>query len=216
MSFESYIILFDNPQFCEYYIPHFSTLMFLSDTNTYLSCRYSYQWVGDVVQYSETAGGRLWNFSNTVKQRKVDWGAFPEAFEPQHTASRAPFHQLFFHRHSNSMEILFHSHLDSNTVIATIFLMARQLCCRCMCKKLLRSHGQQWNYSKANFPWNLNCGRKSLMKQAPGPFRKGVRSSWFNSLKIQVAPTWNKTNQSRHNFITDLTHEQPYHVRICY
>ena len=38
-----------------------------------------------------------------------------------YSLTRAPFHWRFFHRNSNSMEISFHSHLDSNTVIATKF-----------------------------------------------------------------------------------------------
>ena len=41
-----------------------------------------------------------------------------------------------------------------------ILYMARQLCCRGMCKNLLRSDGQQRNYSKAKFPSNMNCGQK--------------------------------------------------------
>ena len=38
--------------------------------------------------------------------------------------------------------------------------MEWQLCCHGICKNLLRSSGQQWNYSKAKFPWNLNCEQK--------------------------------------------------------
>ena len=67
----------------------------------------------------------------------------------------------FRHRNSNSMEISFHTHLYCNTVIATKFLyMARQPCCRGMCKNLLRCDCQQRNYSKGKFPSNLNCGQK--------------------------------------------------------
>ena len=34
-------------------------------------------------------------------------------------------------------------------------------------QNLLRSDGQQRNYSKAKFPSNSNCGQKSLVKRAP-------------------------------------------------
>ena len=34
-------------------------------------------------------------------------------------------------------------------------------------KKLLRSDGQQWNYSKANFPSNWNCGQKNHLWNGP-------------------------------------------------
>ena len=37
--------------------------------------------------------------------------------------------------------------------------MARQLCCHGMCKNLW-SDGRLWNYSKAKFPSNSNCGQK--------------------------------------------------------
>ena len=52
------------------------------------------------------------------------------------------WYQSFHSRFSISMEISFHSHLDSNTVIATIFYMARQLYCRGMCENGWRSGGQ--------------------------------------------------------------------------
>ena len=45
--------------------------------------------------------------------------------------------------------------------------MARQLCCRDMCKNLLRSDGQQQNYSKAKFLSNLNCGQKIVSETGP-------------------------------------------------
>ena len=38
-----------------------------------------------------------------------------------------------------------------------------------MCKNLLQSDDQQWNYSKAEFPSNLNFEQKSLLKRASGP-----------------------------------------------
>ena len=56
------------------------------------------------------------------------------------------------------MEISFHSHLDSNTVIATKF---------CTCKNLLRSDGQRRNYGEAKFTSNLNCGQKNVSEMGP-------------------------------------------------
>ena len=48
-----------------------------------------------------------------------------------------------------------------------ILYMARQLCCRGMCKNLLRSDSQQRNYSKAKFPSNWNCGQKIVSETGP-------------------------------------------------
>ena len=36
-----------------------------------------------------------------------------------------------------------------------------------MCKKLLRSDGQQRSYDKAKFPSNLNCGEKTVSETGP-------------------------------------------------
>ena len=55
--------------------------------------------------------------------------------------------------------------------------MARQLCCRGTCKKLLRSYGQQRNYSKANFHRIWIAGQKSLVKRALGP--AGGHWPWY-------------------------------------
>ena len=48
-----------------------------------------------------------------------------------------------------------------------ILYMARQPCCRGMCKNLLRSDSQQRSYGKAKFPSNLNCGKKSVSETGP-------------------------------------------------
>ena len=45
--------------------------------------------------------------------------------------------------------------------------MARQLCCRGMCKNLLRSGGQPRNYGNTKFPPNLNCGQKNISETGP-------------------------------------------------
>ena len=86
---------------------------------------------------------------------------------------RTPLHERVFHRNSNSMENSFHSHLDSDTVIATKFCTWHDscavvsLCCGGMCKNLLRSDGQQRNYGKAKFPSNLNCDLKNASETGP-------------------------------------------------
>ena len=71
---------------------------------------------------------------------------------------------LFFRRISNSMEISFHSHFESNRVIAT-------------------SDGQQRKYSKAKFSLNLNCGQKIVSKTGP------ERSKWFQQDRAQTFVT---------------------------
>ena len=54
------------------------------------------------------------------------------------------------------MEISFHSHLDSNKSDRyKILYFARQLCCRGMYKKLLRSIGRQGELS-SNLNWANN------------------------------------------------------------
>ena len=66
--------------------------------------------------------------------------------------------------------------------------MARQLCCRGMCKNLLRSDGQQQSYGKAKFPSNLNCGQKIfLVKRDPVPDYQAISetiSDWLRSTHI--------------------------------
>ena len=62
-----------------------------------------------------------------------------------------------------------------------ILYMARQLCCRGMCKNLLRSDSQQRNYSKAKFPSNWNCGQKIVSETGPwGHFTGYDMASWTN------------------------------------
>ena len=45
--------------------------------------------------------------------------------------------------------------------------MAWQLCCRGMCKNLLRSDGRQRNYKKTKFPSNLDFGQKIVSESIP-------------------------------------------------
>ena len=55
-----------------------------------------------------------------------------------------------------------------------ILYMARQLCCRGMCKTLLRSNGQLRSYGKAKFPSYLNCGQKNVSER-----NRKIGNSWF-------------------------------------
>ena len=103
-------------------------------------------------------------FSGTGKMAWLpqDQSSNPKVYSSNRSGER------FFHRNSNSIEILFHSHLDSKYSNRNkILYMAWQLCCRGMCKKFLRSNGQQRNYSMANFPLNLNCGQKIVSETGP-------------------------------------------------
>ena len=63
--------------------------------------------------------------------------------------------------------------------------MTRQLCCRGMCKNLLRSDGQQWNYSKAKFPSSLNCGKKIVRETGPWAV------NWYQLCWVRVSPASN-------------------------
>ena len=75
--------------------------------------------------------------------------------------------------------------------------MARQLCCRGMCKNLLRYDGQQRNFGKAKFPSNLNYGKKkTLVKRAPGLNLTAVslKSPFRLCNSVQLHPTHRITN----------------------
>ena len=60
-----------------------------------------------------------------------------------------------------------------------ILYMARQLCCRGMCKNLLWSDSQQRNYSKAKFPSNWNCRQKIVSETGPRSRNCGCLITWF-------------------------------------
>ena len=84
------------------------------------------------------------------------------------TDTRAPFHWRIFHRNSNSMEISFHSHLDSNTVIATKFCTWHDSCavvaCAKLCCDLMASNGIM---ARRSFHRIWIAGKKTLVKRAP-------------------------------------------------
>ena len=113
--------------------------------------------------------------------------------------------------------------------------MARQLCCRGMCKNLLRSDGQQRKYNKVKFLSNLNCGQKSLVKRAPGSNFAGrwiftrprpefpLTSQRYHARVIASHITGNATlcltdcaswQQRKHQSITDLC-EENFISHVC-
>ena len=73
------------------------------------------------------------------------------------------------HRNSNSMEISFYSHLESNTVIATKFCTWHDSCavmaCAKICRDLMASNGIT---ARRSFHRIWIAGKKSLVKWAPG------------------------------------------------
>ena len=83
---------------------------------------------------------------------------------------RSPFHKRVFHRNSNSMEISFLSHLDSNAVIATTFCTWHDSCAAVACAKsccdLMASNEIM---ARQRFHWIGIAGKIKLVKRAPGP-----------------------------------------------
>ena len=94
---------------------------------------------------------------------------------------RAPFHSRFFHRNSNSMANSFHSHLDSNKVIATKFCTWHDSCavvaCAKICGNLPVSNGIT---ARRDFHQIWITSKKSLVKRAPGPC--GKQTSKYNTM----------------------------------
>ena len=82
--------------------------------------------------------------------------------------TRGPFHQGFLHRNSNSMEISFHSHLDSNSMIATKFCTWHDsyavVACAKICCDLMASNGVM---ARRSFHRISIAGKKTLVKRAP-------------------------------------------------
>ena len=90
--------------------------------------------------------------------------------------------------------------------------MARHLCCRGMCKDLLRSDGQQWNYDNAKFPSNLNCGQKNVSETGP-------RSAKYDlmllacGIKVYAISDGPQGTQRRNNNPHNATQNRNYTVR---
>ena len=85
--------------------------------------------------------------------------------------SWAPFHLRFFRRISNSMEISFHFHLQSNRVIAIKFCTWHDSCAVVACAKIYRDlMASNGITARRSFHRIWIAGKKSLVKRAP---------SWF-------------------------------------
>ena len=82
--------------------------------------------------------------------------------------------------------------------------MARQLCCRDMYRLLLRSDGQQRNYSKTNFRSNLNCGQKTVSETGHLSvflYNCGGYATKRNQTSIHLYKTVETYDQNNQNFI---------------
>ena len=107
--------------------------------------------------------------------------------------SRAPFHSRFFHRNSNSMEITFRSHLDSNSVIVTKFCTWHDSCavvaCAKICCDLMASDGIT---ARRSFHRIWIAGKKSLVKRAQGPHvpLSVIMTSWHGISLLITDPFW--------------------------
>ena len=91
-----------------------------------------------------------------------------------------PVSLMFFHRNSNSMEISFHSHLDSNTVIATKCSTWHDSCAVVACTEfvcdLMTSNGitARWSFHRT---WIADT--KLLAKWAPGDkMKQRIQCNW--------------------------------------
>ena len=87
---------------------------------------------------------------------------------PRYSSVWGPFHWRFFHRNSNSMEISFHSQLDSNTVIATKFCTWHDSCavvaCAKICCDLMASNGVM---ARRSFHRIWIAGEKTVNETGP-------------------------------------------------
>ena len=106
-----------------------------------------------------------------------------------------PVSLTVFHRNSHSMEILFHSHLDSHIVIATKFCTWH--------------NSQQHNCSKTKFPSNL----KIVSETGPAP--RSHMASLFNissgnglSLNRRETIKWSNIDPVSRRHMVSLGHNQ--------
>ena len=106
---------------------------------------------------------------------------------------QGPVSLRFFHHNSNSMEISFHFHLDSNTVIATKLCTWHDSCavvaCAKICCDLMASSRVM---ARRCFHRIWFAGKKPLVKRDPGP--DGIAAKW-NLPRIWIVMEkhqWNK------------------------
>ena len=80
---------------------------------------------------------------------------------------QAPVSLTFFHRNSNSMEISFHSHLDSNTLIAIKFCIWRDSSVVLVCAKIAAIWWSVTEVQDGKVSVELKLWGKSLVKRIP-------------------------------------------------
>ena len=120
--------------------------------------------------------------SNCIPHHSIKYDYLCMSWKP---VSGPHFTNGFSIANSNSKEISFHSHIDSNTVIATKFCTWHDSCavvaCANICCDLLAS-------DEIMARQNLHRGQKTLVKWAPGPeFAFGlVVMSVFVPIKWQL------------------------------
>ena len=104
---------------------------------------------------------------------------------------QGPLHLDFFHRNSNLMEILFHFHLDSNTVIVTKFCTWHDSCAAVVCTKnccnLMASNGIT---ARRSFHRIWNAGKKIVNETGPSILTVSL-------LLIIRAKTWKRIPTSK-------------------
>ena len=114
------------------------------------------------------------------------------------------------------MEISFHSHLNSNTVIATKFCTWHDSCavvaCAKICCDLMASNGIT---ARRNFHRIWIAGKKSLVKRAPGPILQMIYELITHFVAIYLYITWKIVIQSSHNFAHVTTVKLSLYVQIC-
>ena len=97
------------------------------------------------------------------------------------------FQELFFHRNSNSMEILFCSHPNCSEVIAMKFCTWHDSCvvmtCAKFCRDMILYNGVTM---KRIFHWIWIMMEKSFMKWAPGTI--GIISACFSWCLVMYQP----------------------------
>ena len=102
------------------------------------------------------------------------------------------------------MQISFHSHLDSNTVIATKFCTWHDSCAVVACAKICCDlmPGRQRSYHKAKFPSNLICGQKTVSETGPRIRSGNNETSWFvSSTMFPIYISSGKHNQHHRKII---------------
>ena len=96
------------------------------------------------------------------------WSNFLLRWCRSESVDLGPVSLTFFHRNSNSMEISFHSHVNSNTMITTKFCTWHDSCAVVACAKnccdLMASNRITARWS---FVSNLNCGQKIVSETGP-------------------------------------------------